>query len=52
MVELVANPALTGFTLAKLLWVRDEEAAHWERVRTVLLPKDDVRWRLMGGARH
>ncbi len=48
LIELVANPALTGFTLPKLLWVRDEEPARWERVRTVLLPKDYVRWRLTG----
>ena len=48
LIDLVGNPALTGFTLPKLLWVRDEEPAHWERVRTVLLPKDYVRWRLTG----
>ena len=48
LIELVSNPALTGFTLPKLLWVRDEEPAQWERVRTVLLPKDYVRWRLTG----
>ena len=48
LIELVANPALTGFTLPKLLWVRDEEPAAWARVRTVLLPKDYVRWRLTG----
>ena len=48
LIELVANPALTGFTLPKLLWVRDEEPEQWERVRTVLLPKDYVRWRLTG----
>ena len=48
LIELVANPALTGFTLPKLLWVRDEEPAHWDCVRTVLLPKDYVRWRLTG----
>ena len=48
LIELVSNPALTGFTLPKLLWVRDEEPAAWDRVRTVLLPKDYVRWRLTG----
>ncbi len=48
LIELVANPALTGFTLPKLLWVRDEEPAAWARVRTVLLPKDYVRWKLTG----
>ena len=43
-----ANPVLTGFTLPKLLWVRDREPAHFERVRKVLLPKDYVRFRLTG----
>jgi xylulokinase len=48
LVELTANPALTGFTLPKLLWVREHERQIWARVRTVLLPKDYVRFRLTG----
>jgi xylulokinase len=44
----IANPVLTGFTLPKLLWVRDMEAPNFERVRKVLLPKDYVRFRLTG----
>jgi xylulokinase len=48
LIELTANPALTGFTLPKLLWVRQHEAELWKRVRTVLLPKDYVRFRLTG----
>jgi len=43
-----ANPVLTGFTLPKLLWVRDNEPQNFERVRKVLLPKDYVRYRLTG----
>jgi xylulokinase len=43
-----ANPVLTGFTLPKLLWVRDHEPALFARVRKVLLPKDYVRFRLTG----
>src|ERR1039458_6431792 len=43
-----ANPVLTGFTLPKLLWVRDNEPANFERVRQMLLPKDYVRFRLTG----
>src|SRR5512140_850310 len=43
-----ANPVLTGFTLPKRLWVRDNEPAHFERVRQMLLPKDYVRFRLTG----
>ena len=48
LIELTCNPALTGFTLPKLLWVRDHEPETWQRVRSVLLPKDYVRFRLTG----
>jgi xylulokinase len=43
-----ANPVVTGFTLPKLLWVRDNEPRQFERVRKVLLPKDYIRFRLTG----
>ena len=42
------NPALTNFTLTKLLWVRKHEPTLFERFRTLLLPKDYVRYRLTG----
>jgi xylulokinase len=48
LIRLVANPALTGFTAPKLLWVRTHEPKNWEQVRQVLLPKDYVRYRLTG----
>ncbi|HKS08876.1 MAG TPA: xylulokinase [Pyrinomonadaceae bacterium] len=48
LIELTCNPALTGFTLPKLLWVRDHEPETWQRVSSVLLPKDYVRFRLTG----
>jgi len=48
LIQLVMNPALEGFTLPKLLWVREAEPEFWSRVRTVLLPKDYVRLRLTG----
>ena len=44
----IANPVLTGFTLPKLLWVRDHEPAQFKRVRKVLLPKDYLRFQLTG----
>ena len=43
-----ANPVLTGFTLPKLLWVRDNEPGNFERLRHMLLPKDYVRFQLTG----
>lgn len=48
LIKLVANPAITGFTLPKLLWTRDNEPEIWEKVRTILLPKDYVRLKLSG----
>jgi xylulokinase len=48
LLELTSNPALTNFTLTKLLWVRRHEPDIWARVRHVLLPKDYVRYRLSG----
>ena len=48
VLEYTANPVLTGFTLPKLLWVRDEEPRNFERVRKILLPKDYIRFRLTG----
>jgi len=48
VLKYTANPVLTGFTLPKLLWVRDNEPRNFERVRQMLLPKDYVRFRLTG----
>src|SRR5205807_6335988 len=48
VLEYTANPVLTGFTLPKLLWVRDHEPANFARVRKMLLPKDYVRFKLTG----
>lgn len=48
VLESIANPVLTGFTLPKLLWVRDHEPHHFDRVRKMLLPKDYIRFRLTG----
>lgn len=48
LIELVSNPAVTGFTLPKLLWVRENEPETWQKVRCVLLPKDYIRLCLSG----
>ena len=48
VIELTCNPALPNFTLTKFLWVREHEPANWSRVRSVMLPKDYVRFRLTG----
>ena len=44
----VRNPALEGFTLPKVLWLRRHEPAAYERLATVMLAKDFIRLRLTG----
>lgn len=48
LVELVGNAALAGFTLPKILWVRQHEPAVFGCAARVMMPKDYVRWRLTG----
>lgn len=48
LIQMVANPALTGFTAPKILWLRNHEPKHFEKTRKVLLPKDEIRRRLTG----
>lgn len=48
LIRLTCNPALTNFTLTKFLWIRENEPENWHRVRSVLLPKDYVRFQLTG----
>jgi xylulokinase len=48
LIQMVSNPALTGFTAPKILWVRKHEPRIYERTAKILLPKDYVRYRLTG----
>src|SRR3954464_13867154 len=48
LIELVANPALTGFTAPKILWVREHEPRTYAKTKHILLPKDYVRFRMTG----
>ena len=48
LIEYTCNPALTNFTLTKLLWVRNHEPELWMRFHRFVLPKDYVRLRLTG----
>ncbi|MEW6356317.1 MAG: xylulokinase [Planctomycetota bacterium] len=48
LIDLVCNPALTGFTAPKILWVRKNEPAIYEKTKKMLLPKDYIRLKLTG----
>lgn len=48
LIDITANPALTGFTAGKILWVRKHEPEIYAKCRHILLPKDYVRFKLTG----
>jgi xylulokinase len=48
LISMVANPALTGFTAPKILWLRNHEPKNFAKLAKVLLPKDEIRRRLTG----
>ena len=48
LIEITANPALTGFTASKILWVRNHEPKNYAACRHILLPKDYVRFAMTG----
>lgn len=48
LIKKTANPALTGFTASKILWVKNNEPEIFEKCRHILLPKDYLRFKLTG----
>jgi xylulokinase len=48
LIDLVANPALTGFTAPKILWLRENEPKNFDKTTQILLPKDYIRFRMTG----
>lgn len=44
----VSNPALEGFTLPKILWVKKHEPKTYAKIAQVLMPKDYLRYKLSG----
>ena len=48
LIEITANPALTGFTASKILWVKNNEPEIFEKCAKIMLPKDYIRYVLTG----
>lgn len=48
LMRITMSPALTGFTASKILWVRENEPEIYEKCKTILLPKDYIRYMLTG----
>jgi xylulokinase len=50
LIQRTGNPAITGFQLPKLVWLRSEEPQAYDQVRRILLPKDYLGYVLTGEA--
>ncbi|MFV0247058.1 MAG: xylulokinase [Mycoplasmatales bacterium] len=48
LIDLVGNVALTGFTLPKLLWMKDNEPDLYKSINKIMLPKDYLVYKLTG----
>lgn len=48
LLEITKNPALEGFTLPKLLWVKEHEPELYAKADKFLLPKDYLRYKMTG----
>jgi xylulokinase len=48
LIQRTGNPAITGFQLPKLVWLRTEEPQAYALLRQILLPKDYVGYVLTG----
>lgn len=48
LLDNTGNIAFAGFTLPKLLWVRNHEKENFAKINKIMLPKDYVAYRLSG----
>lgn len=48
LIDLAGNAVLPGYTLPKLLWLKQNEPAHFKAIKTVLLPHDYINFWLTG----
>lgn len=48
LIARTGNPILPGYTLPKLLWLKQNEPEHFKKVRSVLLPHDYLNFFLTG----
>ena len=48
LIQTVGNPPLEGFTLPKIIWLRNNEPENFSKLYKVLLPKDYIIYKLTG----
>lgn len=48
VIEAISNPILEGFTLGKILWIKENEPEIYNNIEKILLPKDYICLKLGG----
>ena len=48
LLRMIQNRALEGFTLPKILWLKEHEPQHFAQVTKVVMPKDYINYKLTG----
>ncbi|MEA3326430.1 MAG: xylulokinase [Chloroflexota bacterium] len=48
LISITGNPAMTGFTAPKIIWVKENEPQVYRQIAHILLPKDYIRFKLSG----
>ena len=48
VIEITGNKSLEGFTLPKVLWVKENEPENWEKTKKFCLPKDYLVFKYTG----
>jgi xylulokinase len=48
VLEILGNPILTGFTLPKLLWLKNNYYDIYKKIDKIMLPKDYINYKLTG----
>ncbi|MFA7672464.1 MAG: xylulokinase [Clostridia bacterium] len=48
LIEITANPAITGFTAAKIMWVKENLPEIYAKATKIMLPKDYIQYMLTG----
>ena len=48
LIKHTGNIALTGFTLPKILWLKNNEPENFKRIAKIMLPKDYIAYKLTG----
>lgn len=48
LIDYVANTALPGYTIGKILWIKENEPENYEKIEKFIIAKDYIRYKMTG----